>query len=63
MGVPPAILYECQNMGLTFSEVILFNYDTNRTTTSSSPAGNCWYSELIVSTQLIPAPSGPTSTN
>jgi hypothetical protein len=47
----------------TFSKVILFNYDTNRTTTSSYPVANCWYSELIVSTQPIPAPNGATPTN
>ena len=47
----------------TFSKVILFNYDTNRTTTSSYPVANCWYSELIVSTQPIPAPNGSTPTN
>ncbi|HKV25954.1 MAG TPA: Ig-like domain-containing protein [Candidatus Acidoferrum sp.] len=46
--------------GDVFSKFIVYDYDTNRTTTSSYPTANCWYSEVIVSTQPIPAPDGPT---
>jgi hypothetical protein len=46
--------------GDVFSKFILYDYDTNRTTTNSYPGANCWYSEVVVSTQPILAPNGPT---
>jgi hypothetical protein len=46
--------------GDVFSKFILYDYDTNRTTASAYPTANCWYSEVVVSTQPIPAPNGPT---
>ncbi len=46
--------------GDVFSKFILYDYDTNRTTTNSYPVANCWYSEVVVSTQPILAPDGPT---
>jgi hypothetical protein len=46
--------------GDAFSKFILYNYDTGRSTASSYPQANCWYSEVVVSTRPIPAPDGPT---
>jgi hypothetical protein len=45
--------------GDVFSKFILYDYDTNRTTTNAYPGANCWYSEVVVSTQPILAPNGP----
>jgi len=42
-----------------YSAVELTNYNTD-TAASTNPQGTVWYQSLIVSTQPIPAPNGPT---
>jgi hypothetical protein len=42
-----------------YSAVELTNYNTD-TAASTNPQGTVWYDSLIVSTQPIPAPNGPT---
>jgi len=42
-----------------YSAIELTNYNT-ATAASTNPQGSVWYNSLIVSTQPIPAPNGPT---
>jgi hypothetical protein len=46
--------------GDVYNHITLIPYNTSKPSTQVNPVAYTWYDELIVSTQPVPAPNGPT---